>query len=583
MSETIQITDGLAARLRAALGSWASRLTRHPVADFASQITIDSVRDYTAYAAFLNCLVDARTAPVDREIPYRPDALPPVADRNDLWSLPVRLKKQFHDQEETVVAADSLEPVACNRCAGGALSEPCVTCSDSKVAPCTACTGKGRKSCTHCHGEGKTSCGLCAGSGKVVASVDSNGIPSLGVCSQCMGKKEFPCHDCRSAPLSDCRVCSNRRTVACGPCEGRGTKLCSHCGGAGSFVKGYSTHIAYKVAYHRSMIREANIPEEVFPEDPPTGKLGETVFEAEEAEGAFGTSVLDGAAGKVYANVLAQVPTARVGEPSKLILQSVKIERVPIYLVTYGYEGRPHCAWVSHYENRVLPLDDPFTKHREMLVKQSAQREEAQRRDTRVALLSGAIVSGVSAVLIPLIWEFVQTSPNRHWPLAILGILILMGGLCAIWLLRGRALPSSAVAAAAVVLIMTAFAIASPIHRLDVREFNEKFSVTQNKPFPQWGQDDAASLAQLIKEFSARGVDTSAAQSQQEEYESYLAAVRVQAAREAQARREAAARRKAELARQEADRKAKALAARKRALAKPPAKKAKKRRWFQIL
>ena len=574
MNETNEIPDNPAARIRAVLGAWAARHPKTPVAEFENQITIDSIEDFTVHAAFLTVLVDSRSEPVDRQFPYQPDSLPPKCDRGNPWSAEVNLKKEFLDQEQTVLALDPGEPMSCNRCSGGTASEACKTCSGKKMVVCAACAQKGRKSCAHCHGEGKTACAMCSATGKVVASIDASGFPSLGVCPQCAGKKEFPCHDCQSAPLSDCAQCSNRRTVGCGECAGSGIDVCSHCKGAGQFINGYSLKIHYAVVYHRSLMRDPKIPEDVFPEDPPPGKLGETIFELQGSDGALDISRLEGAAAQCASKVLAQAPS---GDPrSRLVLQSIKVEKIPLWLVTYGFEGKVHRAWVSSYENRVSALDDPFAKRAESMAAQAAERESARKRAQRDALRAGAIVTCAAATLIPLILEFVFRSPNRHGPLAILAVLILAGGSSAIWFLRGWRIASAAAATAAVVLISAAFGLAAPIHRLDVREFETKLSALAAAPFGNWGEDDGAVLAQLIKDFTARGVDTSTAETLRDEYASFAVAAREKAARDQQqARHEAAvAQRNAELARLDAERKTKVLAAKKAAAKKAAAKKA---------
>lgn len=625
MSDSPENEAGPESQIRALLGAWSQRIERNPVPDFARRISIVSIRDWTVHAGFLRCLFDVRTGPVAKMLAYRESSPPKIGDKNDPWSVPVELSRQFLEQEGVAVAAEPGEPQDCNRCAGEDQVGACETCRGAKTAPCGACSGRGRKSCPACKGLGKIACGLCAGSGKVLLSLAADGTRSEDVCPECTGSKELPCRDCADATAPDCAQCANKRVVPCPTCGGRGAPLCPQCGGARKVVQGFSYQVAYKLAYYRSLVRDASIPEAVFPSDPPMGKLGETVLEWEGEGGpAFDGKKPEGAAGEAFARVLSQVPPAGPGPNSRLILQALSIERIPIYEVAYGFEGKEYHAWVGRYENRVVALDDPFgdlaarwAADAEALLQKgefgpfedlaakaeilaprnpavAALRGKAGAVQRRAVLGRGAKIAAAAAASIPLVLSFLFSSPNRYAPLAALGLIALGLSLGAVlglgaWLKTRPLLPAprrnawaAGAASAGALLAAVLFLLLSPIRRVDVREFSTKLSRYEALPFENWGPDDAASLELLIKEYSSRGVDASAGQNRLDEHASFLAAARAQAlAREAAAARLKDEQARREAARREAARRAKESAAKKLAEKKRAAKKAKSKKSRQ--
>lgn len=630
MSASPEPSDDAKTRVRALLDEWVKRDPRHPVPDFAQKITIGAISDKTAYAGFLRCLFDVRTAPVEKMLAYRESAPPKIADKNDLWGLPSGLSRHFLEQEATIVAAETGEPIACNRCAGEGQAESCADCRGSKTAPCAACSHRGRKSCQACKGHGSIACVQCAGTGKVLLSLATDGMRNEDVCPQCTGKKELPCHDCADATAPDCTVCANKRVVTCPTCAGRGAALCAQCGGSLRVTRGFSVSIAYKLAYYRSLVRDPSIPEEVFPEDPASGKLGETALECDgEDAAAFAGKKPEGPAGDAFARVMAQVPAAGLGANSKLILQSLSIERIPIYEFAYTFEGHEYHAWATRFENRVVLLDDPFadlalrlTDTAESLLKknefalfeeQAAKaaalaprnpaiatlRGKAGALQRRASIAFGAKVAGGLAVAVPALLAFLYSSPNRFAPLAALGLGVLGASLAAVFrlgaVLAARPLlpPSrrnawaAGAAAGGAALAVALFVLVGPISRIDVREFAGKVSRYESLSFANWTPDDAAALTALDKDYAARGVDTAAGQRLLDGYASFVAAAQAQALLEEQARQLAkqkaarAARLKAEEARKEAAIE-KALAAKrlaaKKAAALAAAKKGKSKK-----
>jgi hypothetical protein len=621
-SSPLETPDGAESQVRRLLSEWAGRTAGVSVPDFGRKISIVSIRDKTAYAGFLRRLFDVRGEPVDKTLAYRESAPPKSADKNDIWSISSGLSKQFLEQETTVVAAESAEPSVCNRCAGEGQAEACERCRGAKTAPCEACSHRGRKSCQACKGRGSIVCAQCAGSGKVLLSLTSDGMRTEDACPQCTGKKELPCHDCADAAVPDCAVCANKRVVACPECEGRGTALCPQCGGSRRVIPGFSVRIAYRLAYYRALVRDASIPEAAFPEDPAPGKLGETVLECEgEGDADLAGKKPEGPAGDAFAKVLAQAASTGPGADSKLVLQTLSVEKIPVYEVAYAFEGKEYHAWATRFENHVLPLDDPFADlavrwadEAEAFLKKgdfagfeerAAQaaalapknpavavlRSKAGAVQRRAVLAFGAKVSAGLAVAIPALLALLYKSPNRFLPLAALGLGALGASLAAVFKL-GDALASRALlppprrnaraagaAAGGAALLTAVFLIVAPIRRIDAGEFAGKVSGYAALPFAEWGAEEDAGLAAAMKDYGARGVDTAAGQNLLDGRASFLAAARAQALLAAEARRKAAlaARLRAEAAKKEAARQ-KALAAQRLAAKKLAAQKAKKKK-----
>ena len=619
MSSSPEPSDHAETRVRALLGEWAKRNPRNPVPDFAQEISIISIRDKTAYAGFLRCLFDVRTPPAEKMLPYRESAPPITADKNDLWGLPSGLSRQFLEQETTVVAAEPGEPIDCNRCAGEDKANDCKRCGGAKTAPCENCSDLGRKSCSVCKGRGKFACTLCAGKGTVLQSMSAAGMRFDEVCPQCTGKKELPCRDCADAPAPNCAVCANKRVVPCPDCGGRGTPLCAQCGGSRRIIRGFSVSISYRLAYYRSLVRDSSIPEAAFPEDPAWGKLGETVLECEGEDAAsFSEKKPEGAAGDAFAKVLGQIPAAGLGANSKPILQSLSVERIPIYEVAYAFEGKEYHAWATPFNSRVVPLDDPFadlaarlTAEAESYLAKSdfvlfeeraakaaalapenpavaALRGKAADMQRRASIAFGAKIAGGLAVALPALFACLYSSPNRFAPLAALGLAVLGASLAAVFQLSAAIAPrqllppprrnarAAGAASGGAALAIGLFLILGPIRRIDAREFAGKLSRYEALPFTSWEPDDDNVLAAMIKDYAARGVDTTGGQNLMDGRASFLTVARAQALLDQKARQRAArvARLRLEEAKKEAARE-KALAAQRRAAKKTTAKKAK--------
>ncbi|MFI5361093.1 MAG: hypothetical protein ACHQ49_03900 [Elusimicrobiota bacterium] len=625
MTPTLETPEDAEAQARALLDEWAKRANPAAAADFGRKISIVSLRDKTAYAGFLRRLFDVRTGPVEKTLAYVESAPPKTADKGDIWAIPSGLAKQYLEQETTVVAAEPGEPSACNRCAGEDQIGPCDLCRGAKTVPCKSCVGHGRKSCPACEGRGAIVCAPCGGTGRVLQSMGADGARVEGVCPQCAGSKELPCHDCADAAAQDCSACGNKRAVTCPECSGRGAPLCPVCGGARRVVPGFSVAIAYKLAYHRGLLRDPSIPETVFPEDPDWGKLGEKIFEFEGSDAeALAASRPSGPAGEAFAKVLAMAPAEGLGENSRLLLQTLSVERVPIYDVTYSFEGKEHRAWATRFENRVVPLDDPFSDQAARLAGEAEAllgENDFTHFEERVAeavllapknpavaalrgkagavqshslfVLGGKIAAGL-AIGVPAVLAVCYKSPNRFTPLGGLALGIAGLSLAAIHRVGAYLAPrpllapkkrdqwAAGAAGGGAALALVLFLLVGPIRRTDAREFAGRLSTYAELPFASWTPSDDASLTDLVKDYGIRrGVDVTAGQDLLYKRARYLEEARAQAERDAAARRRAAllAKQRAEVAKKEAARQkalaAKRAAAQKAAAAKAAAAKAK--------
>jgi hypothetical protein len=619
MSDAPDIPKAAEERIRAALGAWAQRRAGSPVPDFGRRITLVSVRDLTVTAGFLRCLFDVRAGPTARLIPYHPDAPPKTADKNDPWALTVRMRKQFLEQEETLVAAEAGEPQECTLCSGTTQIEACGKCRGQKTVKCEACSQRGRRSCPLCAGRGSIACAQCRGTGKVALSLAADGKLNEDVCPQCTGNKELECHECADAPAPDCEVCGNKRAVTCPACGGRGAPLCAQCGGYRRVVAGFSYKADYKLAYYRSLVRDPAVPAEIFPLDPPPGKLGPTVLELEgESDADFSGKKPAGAAGTAFERVLSQVPAAGLGPNSRLILRALTIESIPTYDVAYSFEGKEYRAWVGGYGDRVAAQGDPFADlagsraaEAESLLKTgdlgrfedlaakaaaldprspaaAALRKKAGAVQRLAMLRLGAKIAGAAALAVPVVLAFFFPSPNRYGPLAALGLAVLGLSLGAVfsagsWLSTRPLLPvplrdkwARGAASAGAVLAVAVFLALAPVRRIDAREFETKLSPYRSLPFESWAPGDDGALAALVGDYSARGVDTSAGQELLDQHVRFLKAAREKAQREEAERLARAEAAKAEQARREAAAKRAKERAAKEAAKKRAAKKSKK-------
>ncbi|MEK7390241.1 MAG: hypothetical protein AAB036_11145, partial [Elusimicrobiota bacterium] len=555
--------------VRELLGAWAKRDPRNPAPDFGGEISLVSIEDKTAYAGFLRCLFDVRTGPVDKLLPYLESKPPLIANKNDLWELPSGLVRQFLEQEATVLAAESGEPMDCNLCTGVVSAESCGSCHGAKTAPCGACAERGRKTCSLCQGRGSFACASCKGSGTIVQSMSAVGTGYAEVCPDCFGKKIRPCHECSDAAAPDCPVCSNTRVVACPACKGAGLALCAQCGGSRRVIAGFTVSVAYKLLYYRSLVRDPEIPEAVLPENPPSGRLGESILQCESDDVAsFSSKIPEGVAGEAARKVLAQAVAGIQGKNSRVIFQSLSVERIPIFSVRYAFRGKDYRAWATRFQNRVVAIDDPFADMAALYVAEAeafldkrqfalfderaskaeslaprspalaSLRAKAGSVQAREITMFGAKAAGALALAIPTILAFLYSSPRRFAPLAALSLATMVCALASAFVLASRRLSlpasrwrlwSAGAAAAGAALCAALFVIVSPIRRIDEGDFAVRVSRHEELSFANWGTGDASALESLIDEYAKLGVDTSVGRSLLERYEIFLVAAREQA------------------------------------------------------
>ncbi len=290
-------------------------------------------------------------------IAYSEAAPPKVADKKNLWSVPSGLSRQFLEQEETVVAAESAEPISCNRCAEEGQTGACESCRGAKTAPCEALLrAAAANPAKSCGGNGVLSCAQCAGSGKVTLSVAAIGMPVVDVCPGVHRAEQSPRRDCADAVSSDCAACANKRVVACPAGEGRGTAPWP-AAGARKVVRGFSVAIAYKLAYYRRplcAIRRS--PRRRFPRIPRGASSGKRCSSARFRTPPRSPGTQAGRTGRDAflrrsSRSFRRLASARI--PSWCYL-ALTVEKIPIYEVAYSFgAARSSHARTTRFENRV--------------------------------------------------------------------------------------------------------------------------------------------------------------------------------------------------------------------------------------
>jgi hypothetical protein len=293
--------------------------------NMGDKIFVQQLSKGAAYTIRLQTHYEHRTVQ-QAETPY---AGGPVDDRRrppDPWQMPVRKPTEFEQRVERLTVPGT-----------------------ERVQMCGNCAGQGRVVCPQCNGQGQSTCPLCGGRGVVERQVMEPG----GV-------------DARGNPTSVMRVVRHRCSCAnglvrCGACMGNGMQTCGRCNGSGKTKSFEQLIVRFQAATQGEILDVTPVPDKWL------GSLsGDAVIDRKEPLIDGAVAVTPDVDAKVN-ELLAQSHAVDTGE-ARILLQALRVERIPLVEVAYKYAGVERKLWICGQQQEVYAPKSPWRRQRLLMV-----------------------------------------------------------------------------------------------------------------------------------------------------------------------------------------------------------------------
>lgn len=309
------------AEVREATNRWSSQ-GYFRIRNFGDKIFINEIVGGEAHTVQLQTHYEERSVQ-QQQVPYHGG---PVDDRGRPprpWEIVVRRPAPFEQKTETVDIPHS-----------------------EHIETCGTCNGRGQVTCTWCHGSGRTLCSFCGGTGFRSETVFDTRRDASGnmVTTPRIVQRGCTCFGGR---------------VTCTSCMGRGLKRCTSCAGSGQ-VKTFDQVVVRFLGSTKSEVLDVTpVPDEWF------RRLSGEVLVEEKAQQIDLVPTVSPEVDTCARELLER--SHDVDERgARILLQHLRIERVPITEVQYTYAGVEHKLWISGYEKEVYAPEAPWHRGRLM-------------------------------------------------------------------------------------------------------------------------------------------------------------------------------------------------------------------------
>lgn len=289
--------------------------------NMGDKIFVEQLSKGAAYTIRLQTHYEHRTVE-QAETPY---AGGPVDDRRrppDPWQMPVHRPNEFEQRVERMTVPGT-----------------------ERVQMCGTCAGQGRVVCPQCNGQGQSTCSRCGGSGMVEQHImEPGGRDAQG---QVVMTPRVVRHRCS---------CANG-LVRCTACMGNGMQTCRRCNGSGK-TKGFEQLIVrFQAATQGEILDVTPVPDKWL------GSLaGDPVIDLKEPRIDAAQAVTPEVDAKVN-DLLAQSHAINTGE-ARILLQALRVERIPLVEVDYKYAGVERKLWICGRQQEVYAPKAPWRRQR---------------------------------------------------------------------------------------------------------------------------------------------------------------------------------------------------------------------------
>jgi hypothetical protein len=251
----------------------------------------------------------------------------PVDDRGrppETWDITVRRPGPFQERTEKVTIPHT-----------------------ERVQMCSGCAGEGRVTCSACNGRGQRACPFCMGTGYVEQPVFSPGGDAQGA---------------PSVPRMVRRPCTcGGGLVRCGQCGGNGVLTCPDCAGSGKVKTFDQLIVRFQTATQGEVLDVTPVP------DPWLGHLTGQMLVEQRARLIEQFDPVTPEVDQKGRDLLAKSHAVEE-DRTRILLQMLEIQRIPLYEVRYKYAGVERQLWICGSEQELYAPKAPWHRQRLLLL-----------------------------------------------------------------------------------------------------------------------------------------------------------------------------------------------------------------------
>jgi len=214
-----------------------------------------------------------------------------------------------------------------------------------RIEACSPCHGAGRVTCTTCQGKGQTPCQQCSGKGFRERTVMETSHDKQGALTTSNRMVQDKC------------TCNFGQVQCTGGCVGKGTKPCVTCNSQGR-VKSFDELVVKFANSEKFEIADKTpVPDDWF------GSLsGAEVLNNQEPR-IDAVAMISTTVDEAVRDMLHESHGVDERE-TRILLQKLRIERVPVAEVRYSYAGAAKTLWICGEERKVHAPDAPWRSGR---------------------------------------------------------------------------------------------------------------------------------------------------------------------------------------------------------------------------
>jgi hypothetical protein len=288
--------------------------------NMGDKIFVDQITPGVAYTIRLQTHYEQRKVRRASE-PFHGGAVDDQGRAPDQWEVPVRRPATFEERTEVVPIPHT-----------------------ERVQLCPDCAGERRIGCPGCRGQGRTPCPWCGGMGFIqhqemdtVRDAQGHALPSARTVRR-------PC-SCSGGQVV-CRRCGGNRVIRCPGCDGSGR------------IKTLDQLVVrFQTATQGEVLDVTPVPDKWL------GRLsGEVLVDEQAARIDRCASVPEAVARK--AGDLLTESHAVDERQTRIILQLLHVERLPLSEVRYKYAGVERQLWICGQEQDIYAPDAPWNRQR---------------------------------------------------------------------------------------------------------------------------------------------------------------------------------------------------------------------------
>jgi hypothetical protein len=291
--------------------------------NMGDKIFIDAIAPGAAYTIRLQTHYEQRKVK-HAQAPFRGGPVDDSGRPPDPWDVDVRRPAPFQERTEKVPIPHT-----------------------ERVQMCPGCAGEGRVSCPACNGQGRRACPYCMGTGYVEQPVfDSGGGPQGAPAAPRMMRQPCTC---------------GGGLVRCGQCGGNGILTCPDCAGSGKVKTFDQLIVRFQAATQGEVLDVTPVP------DPWLGTLSGQKLVEQRARRIEQFDPVTPEVDQKARDLLAKSQAVEE-DRTRILLQVLEIQRIPLHEVRYKYAGVERRLWICGSEQALYAPKAPWHRQRLFLL-----------------------------------------------------------------------------------------------------------------------------------------------------------------------------------------------------------------------